>query len=77
MRGYGTKHRKLRKQWAPRVERGEVICVRCGKLIQVGQAWDLGHDDFDRTRYAGPEHARCNRATAGRGKRAKWRSRKW
>lgn len=23
---------------------------------QVGQAWDLGHIDGDRLRYAGPEH---------------------
>jgi hypothetical protein len=29
-----------------------------------GEFWDLGHDDSDPNgrRYAGPEHARCNRA---------------
>jgi hypothetical protein len=66
-RGYGSEHKRLRAQWAPRVERGEVACARCHLLIVPGEAWDLGHLDHDRTRYAGPEHASsCNRATAGR-----------
>ena len=65
-RGYGTEHRNLRNQWRPQVEAGTVHCARCGRPIQPGQPWDLGHDDHDRTRYRGPEHARCNRATAGR-----------
>jgi hypothetical protein len=64
-RGYGTAHQKLRKQWAPKVATGQVACARCGYLIQPGTAWDLGHVDGDRSRYWGPEHARCNRgATA-------------
>lgn len=63
-RGYGAKHQRLRRKWKPKVERGEVACWRCGKLIIPGQPWDLGHDDRDRTVTNGPEHATCNRATA-------------
>ncbi len=46
-------------------------CARCGLRIEPGQPRDLGHDDVDRRRYVGPEHARSvdcpkggNRATA-------------
>ena len=63
-RGYGNEHQRLRKVWAPHVERGEVRCARCGRLIQPGTPWDLGHDDNDRSVYSGPEHRRCNRRTA-------------
>lgn len=63
-RGYGNAHQALRRRWAPKVKRGEVDCARCGKLIQPGTPWDLGHDDEDRTIWTGPEHAKCNRATA-------------
>ena len=31
-----------------------------------GTPWDMGHRDDDPTRYAGPEHRRCSRATAAR-----------
>ena len=65
-RGYGYEHKKLRKQIAPQVNAGTVKCWRCGLLIKRGEPWDLGHHDDDRSRYAGPEHAACNRATAGR-----------
>lgn len=65
-RGYGSRHQHLRKHWAPRVATGTVVCWRCGNLIARGAAWDLGHDDHDRTKYRGPEHAACNRAAAGR-----------
>ena len=62
--GYGNAHQKLRKVWATKVDAGQVNCWRCGRWIRPGTPWDLGHDDRDRGRYRGPEHARCNRATA-------------
>lgn len=65
-RGYGQAHRNLRQHWRPIVEAGTVSCARCHQPITPEQPWDLGHDDHDRTSYTGPEHARCNRATAGR-----------
>lgn len=45
------------------VEAGGVLCWRCGALIDRRAPWDLGHDDVDRTKYRGPEHRACNRAT--------------
>lgn len=65
-RGYGYEHKKLRKQIAPQVDAGGAKCWRCGLPISKGEPWDLGHDDDDRSRYRGPEHQRCNRATASR-----------
>ena len=65
-RGYGYDHVKLRNQVAPHVNAGMVDCWRCGQRIRKGEPWDLGHDDDDRTKYRGPEHQACNRATAGR-----------
>jgi hypothetical protein len=55
------------------VAAGIVRCSRCGELIEVGAAWDLGHVDDDRSRYSGPEHRACNRATNGvRVKSQRW-----
>lgn len=62
-RGYTRTHRRLRAEWKPRVETGGVTCWRCGTPINPTDSWDLGHDDTDRTRYRGPEHQRCGRAT--------------
>jgi hypothetical protein len=67
-RGYGARHQRLRKQWAIRVAEGVVNCARCGGLIAPGEPFDLGHDDQDRSLPVNPEHVKCNRATAGRGK---------
>lgn len=72
-RGYGWKHQALRAEIKPIVDAGRAKCWRCTKPIRPGQKWDLGHDDHDRTKYRGPEHALAkdceaggNRATAGR-----------
>ena len=65
-RGYGWHHQRIRSGWAPLVAGGQVCCLRCGELIQPGTPWDLGHSDFDRSQYTGPEHRRCNRAAAAR-----------
>jgi hypothetical protein len=65
-RGYGAAHQQLRARWAPVVAAGDTRCARCQEVIQPDEPWDLGHDDTDRARYAGPEHARrCNRAAGG------------
>jgi hypothetical protein len=66
-RKYGTAHRRLRKQWASRVARGNVACTRCGELIDPRDRWDLDHvDGGGPMDYYGPSHARCNRATSRR-----------
>jgi hypothetical protein len=65
-RGYGKLHAAERKRWAPLVATGNVKCWRCGDYIPADAQWDLGHDDQDRSKYRGPEHVSCNRATSGR-----------
>ena len=61
-RGYGYGHQKMRRKYASLVASGLALCTRCGELIEAGTPWDLDHSDYDRTRYLGPSHARCNRA---------------
>ena len=73
-RGYGHKHQQLRKREERKVKAGLAYCWRClseGKSkeeawIPPDSDWDLGHDDKDRSRYRGPEHAACNRRTSSR-----------
>jgi hypothetical protein len=69
MRGYGNRHQQIRAGFARLVAGGNVECARCDKPIDPREAWDLGHLDGDRSRYSGPEHLRCNRATAARRRR--------
>lgn len=63
----------LRKAWARRLAVMPVECARCRRPILPGEPWDLGHDDYDRSVYVGPEHRRCNRSTA----RRRVKSRDW
>lgn len=74
-RGYGAEHQKLRREIAVLVRTGQAKCARCGGPIRPAEAWDLDHDDDDRSRYIGASHARCNRST--RGRRRKRHSRDW
>jgi hypothetical protein len=69
-RGYGVGHQKLRKQLAKVVASGSARCWRCKELIDPLEPWHLGHDDYDRSKYQGPEHRRCNRAAGGRARAA-------
>jgi hypothetical protein len=62
-RGYGLAHTKLRKRLEPLIRSGRAVCARCGKRIAPQENWDLDHNDYDRSRYLGPSHRRCNRAT--------------
>jgi hypothetical protein len=66
-RGYGHRHQQERKRWSPHVEAGQVFCARCRRLILPGEPWDLGHVDGSKTKWAGPEHRKCNRQTEWHG----------
>jgi hypothetical protein len=64
---YGTSHKKLRAELAKTVALGSTRCASCGETIHAGEPWDLGHvPGGGPSDYRGPEHARCNRATAKR-----------
>ena len=64
---YGRPHRRVRERHAREIALGIVMCARCGEPIDPREPWDLGHDDLNPAEYAGPEHVKCNRGTAGRG----------
>ena len=66
-RKYGRPHARRRARWAPDVALGGVRCARCGLPIVPGEPWDLGHDDLG-DGPVHPEHRKCNRGTAGRGR---------
>lgn len=84
-RGYGAAHKRRRRADAELVEAGHGVCWRCGLPIvprkirradgRLVSNWHLGHDDFDRSLYRGPEHERCNTVAAGRS-RARRRGRR-
>jgi len=57
-RGYGHKHREMRKALLPRAI--GTPCVRCGRIMHAGQDLDLDHSD-NRQGYIGFSHAHCNR----------------
>ncbi len=61
---YGPKHQRRRREFARRLERGEIfVCPRCEAEITQDSDWDLGHDDRDPA-WTRPEHRSCNRAAA-------------
>ncbi|GAB3776740.1 hypothetical protein GCM10027600_43020 [Nocardioides ginsengisegetis] len=65
-RGYDATHDRLRASYQQRMDQGHTYtCWRCTKPIDPN-AWHLGHDDHDRSRYRGPECPACNLATSGR-----------
>lgn len=63
---YGWPHQQRRAALAAHVNRGDVVCWRCGKRIRPGTPWDLGHHDTHPNIYMGPEHRRCNRGAPWR-----------
>lgn len=65
-RGYGARHVRLRRMFEAEIAAGvPTFCSRCGKRIIPGSAWDLDHDDRDRSRYRGPSCEHCNRSAGG------------
>jgi hypothetical protein len=65
-RGYGPVFQTTRRMWVKRIAQGGVHCSRCGRDITSADAWDLGHDDEDRSVIVGPECRFCNRSAAGK-----------
>lgn len=86
-RGYGYRHQQMRKQLVALLRQGHTLeCWRCHGPITHEGDMHLGHDDYDRTIYRGPEHRQCNLSAAGRKtkalRRGMWgdgrpRSRNW
>ena len=63
---YGARHHRTKDALRPVVAAGLAVCARCGRPIEPGTPWDLGHDDLDPSRYAGPEHRLCNQTAPHR-----------
>ena len=69
-KGYGAAPQRLRREVKRKVDRGGVICWRCGQSIHPAEPWDLGHSDHRLAKhlgslYAGAEHRRCSRTAGG------------
>jgi DNA-directed RNA polymerase subunit RPC12/RpoP len=64
-RGYGAAHQRKRAEYQKQVDAGTATCWRCGKAIRPGDDWHAGHDDHDRTKYAGIECPPCNLKAGG------------
>ena len=63
---YGPAHLRRRRDFARRIERGEVfLCSRCEEEIGPDQDWELDHDDRDPSQ-SYPSHRSCNRAAPHR-----------
>jgi hypothetical protein len=79
-RGYGAPHRKLKAEWAKRIERGGVGCALCGRVIEPWMTWHLDHD-VDRAYYRGPAHEFCNCREPSQRRRRRtstaWRNPAW
>jgi hypothetical protein len=77
--GYDYNHRQIRARLVPLVAKGGWICTRYGHAqfpdcpgeipahhpSHASQVWQLGHDDWDKSRYTGPEHKACNQRAGG------------
>lgn len=80
-RGYGAEFDRAKRAARAAVKAGGVRCVRCDIEIDPDEAWDLDHDDYDRSIINGPAHRYCNRRAGGiKGNAIRWkrkRIRRW
>lgn len=61
--------RQVRRILGPRIAKGQhVPCVDCGRPVQRGQRWDVGHiiPGINTLPNLGASHRRCNRSAGGR-----------
>jgi DNA-directed RNA polymerase subunit RPC12/RpoP len=65
-RGYGHTHQLKRAEYQKVVDAGAGECWRCGKPVNPGDVWHLGHDDIDRNKYRGIECPQCNTKAGGK-----------
>jgi hypothetical protein len=59
-RGYGYKHRLERARWVKQIAFAGGYCARCHLPIAPGEPFHLDHDSYDRSRYLGVSHVKCN-----------------